>query len=70
MEQPTVATRSGTKHRQSNIELLRILMMLSLVAHHFVVNSAIPEMYDYTEGGICCQHADDPGLRHVGKDRD
>ena len=30
-----------TLQRQSNIELFRIIVMLSIVAHHFVVNSGL-----------------------------
>lgn len=33
--------------RKSNIELLRIVMMIFIVAHHFVVNSGITQMYDF-----------------------
>lgn len=36
-----------TVTRSSNIELLRILMMLSLIAHHFTVNSGIPQLYNF-----------------------
>ncbi len=32
---------AGKKARDSNIELLRILMMVVIVAHHYVVNSGI-----------------------------
>lgn len=35
------------KSRNSNIELLRILMMIMIIAHHYVVNSGITEMYDF-----------------------
>ena len=28
-------------HRQSNIELLRIILMMGIIAHHFVVNSGL-----------------------------
>lgn len=36
------------KERDSNIELFRIIVMLSIVAHHYVVNSGIlSEMYEY-----------------------
>lgn len=34
------------KERNSNLELLRILAMLLIVAHHYVVNSGITNMYD------------------------
>ena len=37
----------GTKkQRSSNLELLRIISMLAIVAHHFVVNSGITSAYD------------------------
>lgn len=34
--------------RDSNIELLRIIMMIAIVAHHYVVNSGIMELYDFS----------------------
>lgn len=37
----------GTELRSSNLELLRILSMLAIIAHHYVVNSGITEQYDY-----------------------
>ena len=37
---------STTQGRNSNLELLRIILMLLIVAHHFVVNSGITEVYD------------------------
>lgn len=33
----------NTKHRDSNLELYRIILMLLIVAHHYVVNSGIME---------------------------
>lgn len=33
--------------RSSNIELLRIIMMIAIIAHHFVVNSGITKLYDF-----------------------
>ena len=33
--------------RSSNIELLRIIMMIVIIAHHFVVNSGITKLYDF-----------------------
>lgn len=33
--------------RKSNIELYRILVMLSIIAHHYVVNSGVEEMLSY-----------------------
>lgn len=35
------------KSRNSNIELLRILMMITIIAHHYVINSGITELYDF-----------------------
>lgn len=32
---------SEVKHRESNIELFRIIMMLLIVAHHYVINSGV-----------------------------
>ena len=32
--------------RNSNIELLRIIMMVVIVAHHYVVNSGITDLYE------------------------
>ena len=29
------------KHRDSNLELFRVLVMLSIIAHHYVVNSGV-----------------------------
>lgn len=34
--------------RSSNLELLRILLMLSLIAHHFTVNSGVTTLYDFS----------------------
>lgn len=36
----------GGGERNSSIELLRILMMLSLIAHHLTVNSGVVEQFD------------------------
>lgn len=33
--------------RNSNIELLRIIMMIAIIAHHYVVNSGITELYNF-----------------------
>lgn len=35
--------------RQSNIELLRIVAMFLVVAHHYVVNSGINELFDFSK---------------------
>ena len=40
-------TLGQINERSTNIELLRILIMLSLVAHHFTVNSGITNLYDF-----------------------
>lgn len=34
--------------RNSNIELLRILLMLTIIAHHYVVNSGLNKLYDFS----------------------
>lgn len=33
---------SGRRHRNSNLELMRIILMLLVIAHHYVVNSGVP----------------------------
>ena len=33
--------------RESNLELLRILMILSIIGHHFVVNSGLPQLFSF-----------------------
>lgn len=38
---------NSESRRQTNLELFRILSMLIIVAHHYVVNSGIPSLYDY-----------------------
>lgn len=35
------------KERNSNLELLRIVAMLIIIAHHYVVNSTVTQLYDY-----------------------
>ena len=35
------------KERNSNLELLRIIAMFIIVAHHYVVNSGIVSLYDF-----------------------
>lgn len=37
------------KKRQSNLELLRIVAMLAIVAHHYVVNSDVMDLFDYSD---------------------
>lgn len=34
--------------RKSNLELLRIIAMLAIIAHHYVVNSGITDYYDFS----------------------
>lgn len=36
------------KERSSNFELMRIIMMIAIIAHHYVVNSGITSYYDYS----------------------
>ena len=36
----------GNSSRSSNIELLRILAMMAIVAHHYVVNFSVVELFD------------------------
>jgi len=42
----TVSTSIPAAKRSSNIELLRIVAMLAIVAHHYVVNSTVTELFD------------------------
>ncbi len=35
------------KVRQSNFELLRIIAMIIIIAHHYVVNSGLTDLYDF-----------------------
>ena len=37
----------GEKERNSSIELLRIVMMIVIIAHHYVVHSGVEELFDY-----------------------
>lgn len=39
--------REQKNMRQSNFELLRIVAMLIIIAHHYVVLSGITEFFDY-----------------------
>lgn len=36
------------KERSSNFELMRIIMMIAIIAHHYVVNSGITNYYNYS----------------------
>lgn len=42
----TTAIRGRQNQRQSNLELYRIIVMLLIVAHHFVVNSGLMEVME------------------------
>lgn len=33
--------------RDSNFELFRIVLMLLIIAHHYVVNSGVAQFYDF-----------------------
>lgn len=39
---------AAVKQRESNIELFRIVLMLMIIAHHYVVNSGVEGLYDYS----------------------
>lgn len=39
--------RGGTKGRDSNIELFRILLMFLIIAHHYTVNSGLTDCYNF-----------------------
>ena len=41
-----INTVSHPKVRKSNLELYRILVMLAIVAHHYVVNSGLMSLMD------------------------
>jgi len=45
MRKVTIEKNNG---RESNIELFRILLMIMVIAHHYVVNSGIRELWDYS----------------------
>lgn len=42
------------KERESNLELLRIIAMLAIIAHHYVVNSGVTGKFIY-DGTITSQ---------------
>lgn len=42
-------TVSYTKYRNSNLELFRILLMLMIIAHHYVVNSGLTEVWSVND---------------------
>lgn len=37
------------KKRESNLELLRIVAMMAIIAHYYVVNSEITDLYDFSD---------------------
>lgn len=37
----------GERQRDSNFELFRIVLMLLIIAHHYVVNSGFSKLYDF-----------------------
>lgn len=41
-------TESKMTRRNSNLELMRILLMFGIIAHHYVVNSGVEQMYDFS----------------------
>lgn len=44
-----MAIEGQVAQRQSNFELLRIIAMLIIIAHHYVVLSGVTELYDFTQ---------------------
>ena len=42
------------KQRNSNLELMRILLMLGMIAHHYVVNSGVEALYDLSAFFLGC----------------
>lgn len=40
------------RERESNLELLRIITMLGIIAHHFVVNSGVRDLYNYDSPSV------------------
>lgn len=42
-------TKESIKNRgrDSNFELFRIILMLLIIAHHYVVNSGFGQLYDF-----------------------
>ena len=43
----TMSFKTSVHRRSSNFELMRIIMMLAIISHHYVVNSGIQTNYDY-----------------------
>lgn len=37
----------GKRVRTSNLELLRIITILAIIVHHYVVNSGLTELYNF-----------------------
>lgn len=48
MDNVNKMSQGGGKQRDSNVEMLRIFAMLSVVAHHMINNSGISHLYDYS----------------------
>ena len=42
---------TAIKHRSSSFELYRIIVMMAIVAHHYVVNSGVMSCLSNGEGG-------------------
>lgn len=40
---------SSVNHRYTNFELFRIILMLIIIAHHYVVNSGITKLFNYDD---------------------
>lgn len=41
-----------SKLRNSNLELMRIVLMLSIVAHHAVVNSGVMDLWNLSDASM------------------
>lgn len=50
MDMDTIRMRQkeNLKQRNSNLELMRIFLMAGMIAHHYVVNSGVEELYDFS----------------------
>ena len=49
---PIIREEACKKLRNSNLEILRILSMMAIIAHHFVVNSTVVEQYNYLDPSL------------------
>ena len=47
MDMMNVSKDNVKTSRDSNFELFRIILMLAIVAHHYVVNSGLTSLYDF-----------------------